>query len=376
MLSSERAGRRVRRAVHRRRRRGAAAVRRGVPGAGGGHRGRARHRHGADARRGHGAGAVRGGRPARAGRGAGRARARRGRVERALGAAGDPAATGRAGAAGCGRRAGLLPVPAARAGYEEAGRQAGAARRRIAIVWLDNPPANSLAPAVGRGPGAGVGRRSQGRARAMVLASANPALFCAGADIKAFTTWDAESGRAHLARDPSAGRASGSARRSSRSPPSTGWRSAAGARSRWRATSGSRARRPPSASPRSTSGIIPGFGGTQRLPRLVGPAKALEMNLLGEPISAVEAFEAGLVNHVVDDHELFDTALAWGAQGGRPGAAGGRADQARLVRGGPRRGLAAERDGFMTRVRAPRTPARGSAPSSRSARRSSRGVAR
>ena len=32
----------------------------------------------------------------------------------------------------------------------------------------------------------------------MVLASANPALFCAGADIKAFTQWDAESGRAHL----------------------------------------------------------------------------------------------------------------------------------------------------------------------------------
>ena len=45
--------------------------------------------------------------------------------------------------------------------------------------------------------------------------------------------------------------------------------------------------------------------------RLVGPAKALEMNLLGEPISAVEALEAGLVNQVVDDHELFETALSW-----------------------------------------------------------------
>ena len=58
-------------------------------------------------------------------------------------------------------------------------------------------------------------------------------------------------------------------------------------------------------------GIIPGFGGTQRLPRLVGPAKALEMNTLGEPISAEEAYEYGLVNRVVADHELFDTALAW-----------------------------------------------------------------
>ena len=58
-------------------------------------------------------------------------------------------------------------------------------------------------------------------------------------------------------------------------------------------------------------GIIPGFGGTQRLPRLVGENKALEMNLVGDAIGAEEAFEFGLVNRVVIDHELLDTALAW-----------------------------------------------------------------
>ncbi len=58
-------------------------------------------------------------------------------------------------------------------------------------------------------------------------------------------------------------------------------------------------------------GIIPGFGGTQRLPRLVGPEKALEMNLIGDAITASEAFEHGLANRVVPDHELFDTALQW-----------------------------------------------------------------
>jgi enoyl-CoA hydratase/3-hydroxyacyl-CoA dehydrogenase len=58
-------------------------------------------------------------------------------------------------------------------------------------------------------------------------------------------------------------------------------------------------------------GIIPGFGGTQRLPRLVGENKALEMNLVGDPIGADEAFDFGLVNRVVPDHELLDTALAW-----------------------------------------------------------------
>ena len=63
--------------------------------------------------------------------------------------------------------------------------------------------------------------------------------------------------------------------------------------------------------PEINLGIIPGFGGTQRLPRLVGEAKALEMNLIGEPIDAFKALDIGLVNEVVPDHELFDTALSW-----------------------------------------------------------------
>ena len=85
-------------------------------------------------------------------------------------------------------------------------------------------------------------------------------------------------------------------------------------------------------------GIIPGFGGTQRLPRLVGDDKALEMNLIGDAISAGEAASYGLANRVVPDHELFDTALVVGAAARRPGAGRGRADQARLRRRRPRRG--------------------------------------
>ena len=63
--------------------------------------------------------------------------------------------------------------------------------------------------------------------------------------------------------------------------------------------------------PEINLGIIPGFGGTQRLPRLVGTARALELNLVGDPISAAEAYEIGLVNRVVPDHELHDVARAW-----------------------------------------------------------------
>jgi enoyl-CoA hydratase/3-hydroxyacyl-CoA dehydrogenase len=43
----------------------------------------------------------------------------------------------------------------------------------------------------------------------------------------------------------------------------------------------------------------------------VGEAKALELNLIGEPIPAEEAAELGLAHRVVPDHELLDTALAW-----------------------------------------------------------------
>ena len=63
--------------------------------------------------------------------------------------------------------------------------------------------------------------------------------------------------------------------------------------------------------PEINLGIMPGFGGTQRLPRLVGEAKALEMNLIGEPIDAYEAHRLGLANQVVPDHELLDATMSW-----------------------------------------------------------------
>lgn len=57
-------------------------------------------------------------------------------------------------------------------------------------------------------------------------------------------------------------------------------------------------------------GIIPGDGGTQRLPRLVGLGRAMEMVLIGDFIDAQEAFRIGLVNRVVPPSELMGQALA------------------------------------------------------------------
>lgn len=61
--------------------------------------------------------------------------------------------------------------------------------------------------------------------------------------------------------------------------------------------------------PEITLGIIPGFGGTQRLSRIVGPAKATEMMLTGEMITAQEAFRVGLVNKVVPEGDVVKQAL-------------------------------------------------------------------
>jgi len=60
--------------------------------------------------------------------------------------------------------------------------------------------------------------------------------------------------------------------------------------------------------PEINIGILPGFGGTQRLPRLVGKGHALEIILTGEMIDASEALRIGLVNRVVPQGELLEEA--------------------------------------------------------------------
>lgn len=58
-------------------------------------------------------------------------------------------------------------------------------------------------------------------------------------------------------------------------------------------------------------GIIPGYGGTQRLPRLVGRGRALQLLLSGDPVDAAEALRIGLVNAVVPQAELPGYSRAW-----------------------------------------------------------------
>lgn len=63
--------------------------------------------------------------------------------------------------------------------------------------------------------------------------------------------------------------------------------------------------------PEVALGLIPGWGGSQRLPRLIPGAKAAEMLLTGQPITAGEAYRIGLVNQVVAPGQLMPTARRW-----------------------------------------------------------------
>ena len=68
------------------------------------------------------------------------------------------------------------------------------------------------------------------------------------------------------------------------------------------------------AQPEILLGIIPGGGGTQRLPRLIGPARAKDMIFSGRQVGAEEALRIGLVDEVVEPDALYDRAIARAAE--------------------------------------------------------------
>jgi enoyl-CoA hydratase / 3-hydroxyacyl-CoA dehydrogenase len=183
-------------------------------------------------------------------------------------------------------------------------------RGDIAIAWLNRPPANPLSPQAMRDL-MSAWEEVEGKVRVLVIASSNIFTFSAGADIKEFTKMSPDAEGADLLQ---------SGHRFMRFMESSATMTIAAVNSiaygggcelamacdfRIAAESATFGQ------PEINLGIIPGFGGTQRLPRLVGEGKALEMNLTGDPIDAYEAHRVGLAHQVVPDHELFDAALAW-----------------------------------------------------------------
>jgi enoyl-CoA hydratase/3-hydroxyacyl-CoA dehydrogenase len=221
-------------------------------------------------------------------------------------------------------------------------------RDGVAIAWLANPPMNAIAPQVVEDLASVWERvKASDELRAMVVYSSLPVVFSAGADIKAFTQADPDEGREISDKGHALLRELGSEDVPTIAAVNSiafggGCELAMACDFRLAADSALLGQ------PEIRLGIIPGFGGTQRLPKLVGPARGLELNLMGDGITAAEAHDLGLVNRVVPDHELFDTALAWARKlaDAAPIAVG----QIKKVSNRPDLddGIEAEKEGFAT----------------------------
>ncbi len=224
-------------------------------------------------------------------------------------------------------------------------------RGDVAIAWLANAPMNAVSPDVIRDLKTVWGRvKAAEGVGAMVIASSVPIVFSAGADIKAFTQMDESGGEELIDTAHALLRDFGQARVATIAAVNAiafggGCELAMACDVRIAAEAAVFGQ------PEVKLGIIPGFGGTQRLPRLVGPNKALEMNLVGDAILAGEALEAGLANRVVPDHELFETALMWGRK--LAGQAPLALEQIKRVShaGDLDEGIEAEKRGFATAFR-------------------------
>jgi enoyl-CoA hydratase / 3-hydroxyacyl-CoA dehydrogenase len=221
-------------------------------------------------------------------------------------------------------------------------------RDSVAIAWLANLPMNAISPDVIRDLKVVWERvKAADGVGAMVVASSVPLVFSAGADIKSFTQLDESSGKELVDSAHALLREFGQDRVATVAAVNSiafggGCELAMACDVRIAAEAAVFGQ------PEIKLGIIPGFGGTQRLPRLVGPNKALEMNLVGDAILAEEALEFGLANRIVPDHELFETALMWGRK--LAGQAPVAREQIKLVSDGADldQGIEAEKGGFAT----------------------------
>jgi enoyl-CoA hydratase/3-hydroxyacyl-CoA dehydrogenase len=221
-------------------------------------------------------------------------------------------------------------------------------RGDVAIAWLSNPPMNAISPQVIQDLGKVWDQvKADDALKAMVVYSSLPVVFSAGADIKAFTSMD-EAGGAELINSGHALLRELGQNRKSTVAAVNAIAFGGGCELAMACDFRVAARSAVFGQPEINLGIIPGFGGTQRLPRLVGSSKALEMNLTGDAVLAAEASRWGLADALVPDEELFDTAVAWARK---------LADQAPLAveqikqvshRGDLDEGIEAEKQGFAT----------------------------
>jgi 3-hydroxyacyl-CoA dehydrogenase len=180
----------------------------------------------------------------------------------------------------------------------------------VAVVTIDNPPVNALSPVVWDGIDQAVQRAVADPAAAAIVLIGAGTTFIAGADIKVFDTLKTK--------EDSFARSAGTHALLRRLEDATkplvaaihgnalgGGLEVAQACHFRVALKDARV-----GQPEVLLGIIPGAGGTQRLPRLAGAQTALEMSTSGKPLPAPKALAAGIIDHVVDA-DLLTGAIAF-----------------------------------------------------------------
>ena len=181
---------------------------------------------------------------------------------------------------------------------------------RIAVVTLDNPPVNALSARLLEELEAELVRLdADDSTRAIVIRGAGERAFVAGADIKEFPSL-----RERAAEDGSPrGIQKVGARMDGMQTPIVaavhGYCLGGGLELAMACDIRVAAEDAQLGQPEIKLGLIPGGGGTQRLPRLVGHGRALLLNLTGDPISGAQAYEWGLVERAVPREVFLDAAL-------------------------------------------------------------------
>src|SRR5215467_3864426 len=167
----------------------------------------------------------------------------------------------------------------------------------IAIITINNPPVNALSPGVPEGIGESIAKAAQDDAVKGVVLIGGGRTFIAGADIKEFgKVTSGEKGRGSLlplllaiedCPKPTVAAIHGTA--------FGGGLEVAMAFHYRVAAPGAQV-----GQPEVKLGIIPGAAGTQRLTRLAGVAKSVEMCAFGDPVKATAAHKAGIIDHIVE----------------------------------------------------------------------------
>lgn len=187
---------------------------------------------------------------------------------------------------------------------------------RVALLALDNPPLNLVTrELIGelREALATLAAADPGDIRAVVVAGRGERAFCAGSDVGEFEEQRGEAGRERLALEQ------GTWRLLAELPMPTvaaieGNALGGGLELALACDLRVASERARLGLPEVRLAVIPGAGGTQRLPRIVGPARARELILTGRVLDAAEAERIGLVTRVVPAGEAVGAALAIGEE--------------------------------------------------------------